>query len=83
LKTCSGRRGNEFVNALFNISGEYLIEGCKRVGVGLEELRLYLICGDREKAVWSAVDRRLWGHAMIISSTSSSMLSSIFPANIS
>jgi hypothetical protein len=34
LKTCSGRRGNEFVNALFNISGEYLIEGCKRVGVG-------------------------------------------------
>ncbi|KAJ5252871.1 hypothetical protein N7489_003281 [Penicillium chrysogenum] len=35
----------------------------------LEELRLYLICGDREKAVWSAVDRRLWGHAMIISST--------------
>ncbi|KGO74279.1 COPII coat assembly protein, Sec16 [Penicillium italicum] len=35
----------------------------------LEELRLHLICGDREKAVWSAVDRRLWGHAMIISST--------------
>ncbi|CAG8896721.1 unnamed protein product [Penicillium egyptiacum] len=35
----------------------------------LEELRLHLICGEREKAVWSAVDRRLWGHAMIISST--------------
>lgn len=35
----------------------------------LEELRLHLICGDREKAIWSAVDRRLWGHAMIISST--------------
>ncbi|KAJ5822684.1 hypothetical protein N7447_005024 [Penicillium robsamsonii] len=35
----------------------------------LEELRLHLIRGDREKAVWSAVDRRLWGHAMIISST--------------
>ncbi|KAG0160582.1 hypothetical protein PDIDSM_8112 [Penicillium digitatum] len=35
----------------------------------LEELRLHLIYGDREKAVWSAVDRRLWGHAMIISST--------------
>ncbi|KXG50417.1 uncharacterized protein PGRI_069080 [Penicillium griseofulvum] len=35
----------------------------------LEELRLHLIRGDREKAVWSAVDRRLWGHAMILSST--------------
>ncbi|OQE34890.1 hypothetical protein PENCOP_c015G06065 [Penicillium coprophilum] len=35
----------------------------------LEELRLHLVRGDREKAVWSAVDRRLWGHAMIISST--------------
>lgn len=35
----------------------------------LEELRLHLIRGDREKAVWSAVDRRLWGHAMIIAST--------------
>ncbi|KAJ5173748.1 uncharacterized protein N7500_001679 [Penicillium coprophilum] len=35
----------------------------------LEELRLHLARGDREKAVWSAVDRRLWGHAMIISST--------------
>jgi hypothetical protein len=35
----------------------------------LEELRLYLIAGDREKAVWGAVDRRLWGHAMLIAST--------------
>ncbi|KAJ5302339.1 hypothetical protein N7508_007202 [Penicillium antarcticum] len=35
----------------------------------LEELRSNLIDGDREKAVWGAVDRRLWGHAMIIAST--------------
>jgi hypothetical protein len=35
----------------------------------LEELRSSLIAGDREKAVWGAVDRRLWGHAMIIAST--------------
>lgn len=28
-----------------------------------------LLSGDREKAVWSAVDNRLWGHAMLISST--------------
>jgi hypothetical protein len=35
----------------------------------LEELQLHLISGDREKAVWGAVDRRLWGHAMLIAST--------------
>lgn len=34
-----------------------------------EELRANLILGEREKAVWSAVDRRLWGHAMVLSST--------------
>ncbi|KAJ5638436.1 hypothetical protein N7528_000826 [Penicillium herquei] len=34
-----------------------------------EELRNHLLLGEREKAVWSAVDRRLWGHAMIIAST--------------
>ncbi|KAJ5570184.1 uncharacterized protein N7459_009614 [Penicillium hispanicum] len=34
-----------------------------------EELRTNLIQGDREKAVWGAVDRRLWGHAMVIAST--------------
>ncbi|OKL63109.1 hypothetical protein UA08_01392 [Talaromyces atroroseus] len=28
-----------------------------------------LLVGDREKAVWRAVDNRLWGHAMILSST--------------
>ncbi|KAH0542409.1 hypothetical protein FGG08_003164 [Glutinoglossum americanum] len=32
-------------------------------------LRKILLEGDREKAVWYAVDRRLWGHAMLISST--------------
>ena len=34
-----------------------------------EELRTNLRLGEREKAVWGAVDRRLWGHAMIIAST--------------
>ncbi|KAF4168392.1 hypothetical protein CNMCM6936_002487 [Aspergillus lentulus] len=32
-------------------------------------LRDTLVLGDREKAVWAAVDKRLWGHAMIIAST--------------
>lgn len=34
-----------------------------------EELRNHLLLGEREKAVWAAVDRRLWGHAMVIAST--------------
>ncbi|KAJ5242136.1 uncharacterized protein N7469_000463 [Penicillium citrinum] len=35
----------------------------------LEDLRSNLLLGEREKAVWGAVDRRLWGHAMIVAST--------------
>ncbi|KAL1955829.1 hypothetical protein VTO42DRAFT_8068 [Malbranchea cinnamomea] len=37
--------------------------------VGLENIRTHLLSGDREKAVWEAVDHRLWGHAMLLSST--------------
>ncbi|MCJ1226736.1 vesicle coat component [Toensbergia leucococca] len=35
----------------------------------VESLRKFLLHGEREKAVWHAVDRRLWAHAMIIAST--------------
>ena len=35
----------------------------------LEELRKKLLHGDRDQAVWHAVDNRLWAHAMLISST--------------
>ena len=35
----------------------------------LEGLRKILLHGEREKAVWHAVDRRLWGHAMLLAST--------------
>ena len=35
----------------------------------LEGLRRLLLQGEREKAVWHAVDQRFWGHAMLISST--------------
>lgn len=35
----------------------------------IEDLRDSLLQGDGVKAVWAAVDRRLWGHAMIIAST--------------
>ena len=35
----------------------------------VETLRTILIQGEREKAVWHALDKRLWAHAMLISST--------------
>ncbi|KAK5993662.1 COPII coat assembly protein sec16 [Cladobotryum mycophilum] len=35
----------------------------------MEQIRRDLLKGDRETAVWAAVDKRLWGHAMLISQT--------------
>lgn len=35
----------------------------------LEALRKLLLQGEREKAVWYAVDQRLWDHAILLSST--------------
>lgn len=35
----------------------------------LESIRRLLLGGDREKAVWCAVDQRMWDHAMLLSST--------------
>lgn len=40
----------------------------------VDGLRRFLLKGDREKAVWEAVDKRLWGHAMLISNTVSKEL---------
>lgn len=37
--------------------------------LALEQIRSLLLTGGREKAVWEAVDHRLWGHAMMLSST--------------
>ena len=40
----------------------------------LEALRRILLQGQRDQAVWHALDRRLWAHAMIISSTMDSSI---------
>ncbi|KAK4215897.1 COPII coat assembly protein sec-16, variant 1 [Rhypophila decipiens] len=32
----------------------------------VEQIRLHLQNGDAEKAVWTAVDKRLWGHALLL-----------------
>lgn len=37
----------------------------------MESIRENLLKGDREAAVWAAVDKRLWGHAMLIANTTS------------
>lgn len=36
---------------------------------GIELMRKHLMIGDREKAAWAAVDKRLWGHAMLVANT--------------
>ena len=48
--------------------GSSTIPDAVRPGV-LEELRKKLLFGNREQAVWHAVDNRLWAHAMLLSST--------------
>ncbi|KAL9004109.1 MAG: hypothetical protein Q9188_003053 [Gyalolechia gomerana] len=35
----------------------------------VETVRRLLLQGEREKAVWHAVDQRMWAHAMVLSST--------------
>ena len=35
----------------------------------MEFVRMNLMKGERESAVWTAVDKRLWGHAMLIAHT--------------
>ncbi|KAL8734497.1 MAG: hypothetical protein Q9166_001397 [cf. Caloplaca sp. 2 TL-2023] len=35
----------------------------------MESVRRLLLQGEREKAVWHAVDRRMWAHAMVLAST--------------
>lgn len=37
--------------------------------VAVDMVRKILLRGDREKAVWTAVDNRLWAHAMLLSYT--------------
>lgn len=40
----------------------------------IEQLKKSLLGGEREKAVWDAADKRLWGHALLIANTVSADL---------
>ncbi len=56
------------------LSGIVKYEGSSRTSKpvdpeAMEALRLILLQGEREKAVWYAVDQRLWPHAMLLAST--------------
>jgi len=35
----------------------------------IKQIRKLLLSGEREKAAWLAVDRRLWGHALLLANT--------------
>ncbi|PSS00817.1 Sec23-binding domain of Sec16-domain-containing protein [Coniella lustricola] len=35
----------------------------------MQRIKKSLLAGDREKAVWDAADKRLWGHALLIANT--------------
>ncbi|KAK7728031.1 vesicle coat component [Diaporthe eres] len=40
----------------------------------VQQLKESLMAGEREKAVWDAADKRLWGHALLIANTVSAEL---------
>jgi hypothetical protein len=48
-------------------TSQILADGVSPSALG--EIKSLLLAGEREKAVWSAADKRLWGHAMLIAST--------------
>ncbi|EAS27565.3 COPII coat assembly protein SEC16 [Coccidioides immitis RS] len=50
-----------------SVSGSLKSESASSLGIDV--IHKSLVAGDRQKAVWDAVDHRLWGHAMLISST--------------
>lgn len=53
----------------FSASGATRMHGDAVDPSSVEELQNFLLVGDREKAVWAAADKRLWGHAMLIANT--------------
>ena len=55
--------------ATLHQSGAGIVQADAVDGAGIEVIRKHLLVGDREKAAWAAVDKRLWGHAMLIANT--------------
>jgi len=59
--------GSDLPGALLATASATLPEPVNPAAV--DQLRKYLLRGEREKAVWEAVDKRLWAHALLISNT--------------
>lgn len=59
---------NPHLSGISRAGGPKTIPASIEIG-DIETLRLLLLQGERDKAVWHALDRRLWAHAMLISST--------------
>lgn len=59
--------GSELPNVAMSLSSAAKPESTDMTTV--DQLRKHLLRGDREKAVWEAADKRLWGHAFLISNT--------------
>ena len=57
--------GSDLTGALRATASTTLPEPVNPAAV--DQLRRYLLRGEREKAVWEAVDKRLWAHALLIS----------------
>lgn len=64
---------NDYSAGPFNYSdngGTLNLPNSEAVSVeSISRIREHLLVGEREKAVWEAVDNRLWGHAMLLAST--------------
>ena len=59
---------NSHLLGISGASGSRTVPTSTEIG-DIENMRRVLLRGERDKAVWHAVDRRLWAHAMLISST--------------
>lgn len=73
-ETAEGSPGNLHPSSNTDILGIAKMSGTSHLSEptdphDVEALRRILLQGEREKAVWHALDKRLWAHAMLISST--------------
>lgn len=69
LESISLGLGSQVGQGVFNRSMDGSQQSDASGSSVMELIYQSLAAGDRQKAVWDAVDRRLWGHAMLISST--------------
>ncbi|CAK7224404.1 vesicle coat component [Sporothrix curviconia] len=55
----------------FQGASSHLVQADAVDSTVIEQIRKNLLLGDKEKVVWDAVDKRLWGHAFLIAGAAS------------